>query len=82
MWTSRSPFTINDKTIEEHEASMTIENKLNFMFDEEGRFLQQYVLCGTEDKVVFVIKSVHIDDVVLLLVKSHSEGEIDEVETG
>ena len=36
VWNSRSPFTINDMTIEEHETSMSIENKLNFRFDEEG----------------------------------------------
>ena len=33
---SRSPFTINDMTIEEHEASLSVASKLDFGLDEEG----------------------------------------------
>ena len=36
VWNSRSPFTINDMTIEEHEASLSIESKLKYLNNEEG----------------------------------------------
>ena len=35
-WNSRSPFTINDMTIEEYEASLALSSKLDFGLDGEG----------------------------------------------
>ena len=35
VWNSRSPFTVNDKTIEEHEATLSVASKLDFSLDTE-----------------------------------------------
>ena len=37
VWKSRSPFTINDMTIEEHEASLSVASKLEFNEEDNPR---------------------------------------------